>query len=127
MTWQLKVLVAPPEEWSSVPSTYIVAYNYLARQWWHMPLIPTLERKRQVHFSVRGQPGLQSEFQDIQGYTEKACLKKPKNKKTKNKTKQNKKTKTKTTPKTTILNSSSRGSDTFSFLWAQQPKTDPQI
>ena len=30
MTWQLKVLVAPP-------STHMVAYNYLARQWWHMP------------------------------------------------------------------------------------------
>jgi hypothetical protein len=26
-----------------------------------------------------GQPGLQSEFQDSQGYTEKPCLKKPKN------------------------------------------------
>jgi hypothetical protein len=25
---------------------------------------------------VRGQPGLQSEFQDSQGYTEKPCLKK---------------------------------------------------
>ena len=29
MTWQLKVLVAPS-------STHMVAYNYLARQWWHM-------------------------------------------------------------------------------------------
>ena len=37
MTWQLKVLVAPPEEWGLVPSTHMVAYNYLARQWWHMP------------------------------------------------------------------------------------------
>ena len=37
MTWQLKVLVAPPEGWGSVPSTHMVAYNYLARQWWHMP------------------------------------------------------------------------------------------
>ena len=27
-------------------------------------------------FWVRGQPGLQSEFQDSQGYTEKLCLKK---------------------------------------------------
>jgi hypothetical protein len=27
-----------------------------------------------------GQPGLQSEFQDSQGYTEKPCLKKPKTK-----------------------------------------------
>jgi hypothetical protein len=31
----------------------------------------------------RGQPGLQSEFQDSQGYTEKPCLKKPKKKKKK--------------------------------------------
>ena len=37
MTWQLKVLVAPPEELGSVPSTHMVAYNHLARQWWHMP------------------------------------------------------------------------------------------
>jgi hypothetical protein len=30
---------------------------------------------------LQGQPGLQSEFQDSQGYTEKPCLKKPKKKK----------------------------------------------
>jgi hypothetical protein len=30
--------------------------------------------QRQVDFWVRGQPGLQSEFQDSQGYTEKPCL-----------------------------------------------------
>jgi hypothetical protein len=37
---------------------------------------------------VRGQPGLQSEFQDSQGYTDKLCLEKPKKKtkKTKKKT-----------------------------------------
>jgi hypothetical protein len=29
---------------------------------------------------VRGQPGLQSEFQDSQGYTEKPCFEKPKKK-----------------------------------------------
>jgi hypothetical protein len=43
-----------------------------------MPLIPALERQRQADFWVRGQPGLQSEFQDSQGYTEKPCLKKNK-------------------------------------------------
>ena len=32
----------------------------------------------QVDFWVRGQPGLQSEFPDSQGYTEKPCLKKQK-------------------------------------------------
>jgi hypothetical protein len=43
-----------------------------------MPLIPALGRQRQADFWVRGQPGLQSEFQDSQGYTEKPCLQKPK-------------------------------------------------
>jgi hypothetical protein len=54
-----------------------------AGQWWHMPLIPALGRQRQVNFLVQGQPGLQSEFQDSQGYTEKPCLIKPKKKKKK--------------------------------------------
>jgi hypothetical protein len=35
---------------------------------WHTPLIPALGRQRQMQrqadFCVRGQPGLQSEFQD---------------------------------------------------------------
>jgi hypothetical protein len=54
-----------------------------------MPLIPALVRQRQVDFWVRGQPGLQSEFQDSQGYTEKPCLEKQ-HKKTQHNTKQNK-------------------------------------
>jgi hypothetical protein len=41
---------------------------------------PVLGRQRQVDFWVQGQPGLQSEFQDSQGYIEKACLEKQKNK-----------------------------------------------
>jgi hypothetical protein len=47
-----------------------------------MPLIPALgrQRQRQVDFWVRGQPGLQSELQDSQSYTEKPCLKKTKKK-----------------------------------------------
>jgi hypothetical protein len=48
----------------------------LAGQWWCTPLISKLGRQRQVDFWVWGQPGLQSEFQDSQGYTEKPCLKK---------------------------------------------------
>jgi hypothetical protein len=51
--------------------------------WWRTPLISALRRQRQVDFWVRGQPDLQSEFQDSQGYTEKPCLKKPKKKKKK--------------------------------------------
>jgi hypothetical protein len=51
--------------------------------WWCTPLIPALGRQRQADFWVRGQPGLQSEFQDTQGYTEKPCLEKPKKKKKK--------------------------------------------
>jgi hypothetical protein len=42
---------------------------------------PALGRQRQVDFWVRGQPGLQSEFQDSQDYTEKPCLEKPKQQK----------------------------------------------
>jgi hypothetical protein len=53
-----------------------------AGQWWCMPLIPALgrQRQRQVDFWVQGQPGLQSEFQDSQGNTEKPCLEKKKEK-----------------------------------------------
>jgi hypothetical protein len=54
-----------------------------AGQWWRTPLIPALRRQRQADFRVRGQPGLQSEFQDSQDYTEKPCLEKPKKKKKK--------------------------------------------
>ena len=49
-----------------------------SRAWWRMPLISALGRQRQVDFWVQGQPGLQSEFQDSQGYTEKPCLEKQK-------------------------------------------------
>jgi hypothetical protein len=56
--------------------------------WWRKPLIPALGRQRQANFWVRGQPGLQSEFQDSQDYTEKPCLEKQ----TKTKTNQNKQT-----------------------------------
>ena len=45
-----------------------------SQAWWHMPLIPALRRQRQADFWVQGQPGLQSEFQNSQGYAEKYCL-----------------------------------------------------
>ena len=41
---------------------------------WHTPLIPTLRRQRQAELRDQGQPGLQTEFQDSQGYTEKPHL-----------------------------------------------------
>ena len=54
---------------------------------------PSTREAEAGDFWVRGQPGLQSEFQDSQDYTEKPCLKKTKNKKQKNKKqKTNKKT-----------------------------------
>ena len=58
---------------------------------------PTLERQRQADFWVQGQPGLHSEFQDSQNYTEKPCLEEKTNEQTKNKNKQpNKQTNKKT-------------------------------
>ena len=53
----------------------------LAGQWWQMSLILALGRQKQVDFWVWGQPGIQSEFQDSQDYTEKPYLKKQKKKK----------------------------------------------
>jgi hypothetical protein len=49
---------------------------FLGLAWWHLPLIPALGRQRQADFWVRGQSGLESEFQDSQGYAEKPCLEK---------------------------------------------------
>jgi hypothetical protein len=57
----------------------------MCRAWWRTPLVPALRRQRQADFWVQGQPGLQSEFQDSQGYTEKLCLGKTKKKKKKKK------------------------------------------
>jgi hypothetical protein len=51
---------------------------FLSQAWWRTPLIPALRRQRQADFWVRGQPGLQSEFRDSQGYIEKPCLEKKK-------------------------------------------------
>lgn len=45
--------------------------------WWRLPFISSLGGQRQTDLWVRGQSGLQSEFLDIQGYTEKRLLKPP--------------------------------------------------
>jgi hypothetical protein len=50
------------------------------RQWWRTPLIPALGRHRQAGFCVQGQSGLQSEFQDSQGYIEETLSQKKKEK-----------------------------------------------
>ena len=71
------------ENWSKVAGTeklVVIKKRPSSRAWWHMPLIPALGRQRQADFWVWGQPGLQSEFQDSQGYTEKPCLEKQTNK-----------------------------------------------
>ena len=60
--------------------------------WWRTPLIPALRSQRQANFWVQGQPDLQSEFQNSQGYTKKPCLEKPQKKKKKKKKKERKKT-----------------------------------
>jgi hypothetical protein len=70
-------------------SVFCLLFLLLAVQWWCIPLIPALGRQNHADFWVWGQPGLQSEIQDNQGYTEKPCLKKQ-NKTKQNKTKQNK-------------------------------------
>jgi hypothetical protein len=41
------------------------------QEWWRTPLIPALRRQKQADFWVRGQPGLQSEFQDSQNQKKK--------------------------------------------------------
>jgi hypothetical protein len=52
---------------------------------------PSTREQRQADFCVRGQPGLQSEFQDNLGYTEKLCFEKTKpNKQTNNNNNKNK-------------------------------------
>jgi hypothetical protein len=56
-----------------------------SRAWWRTPLIPALGRQRQADFWVRGQPGLQSVFQDSQNYRKKPCLQKQKTKPKQNK------------------------------------------
>jgi hypothetical protein len=67
-----------------------------------MPLIPALRRQRHVDFWVRGQPGLQSEFQDSQSYTEKRCLEKTNKQTNKKQNKQTKPSKNKKINKRTV-------------------------
>jgi hypothetical protein len=63
-----------------LPLLLILKCFWNSQVWWRTHLVPALGRQRQADFWVPGQPGLQSEFQDSQGYTEKPCLKKQTNK-----------------------------------------------
>ena len=70
---------------ASCPQTHswlhILKINILAGQWWCTSLIPAIGRHEAGgSLWVWDQPGLQSEFQDSKGYTEKPCLKKTQNK-----------------------------------------------
>jgi hypothetical protein len=58
---------------------------------------PSTQEAEAGGFLSSRQPGLQSEFQDSQGYTEKPCLKKPKKKKKEKKKKKKKRKKRKVT------------------------------
>jgi hypothetical protein len=75
-----------PSHWCcsthTMKTTILIIKRFKSRVWWFTTLIPTLGRQRQADFWVQGQPGLQSEFQDSQGYTKKCCLKKQTNKQT---------------------------------------------
>ena len=66
---------------SKVPEHVDRRQAFSARLWWWWWLPLTFNPstwtmgKRQTDLWVQGQPGLQSKFQDNQGYTEKRCLK----------------------------------------------------
>jgi hypothetical protein len=81
-TWNnIKVMLY----WKLLSPSYPIKHRIHCRAWCRTPLILALGRQRQADFWVRGQPGLQSEFQDSQGYTETPCLRKQANKQTKQK------------------------------------------
>jgi hypothetical protein len=70
--------------WKILDSKFCLLRGQMhAGQWWPTPLIPALGRQRQADFWVRGQPGLQREFQ-IKGHKEKPCLRERKKKKKSN-------------------------------------------
>jgi hypothetical protein len=71
----------PIHTWHLKSNKYIFKKRHCSQAWLRTPLIPALGRQRQVDFWVRGQPGLQSEFQDSQGYRETLSRKTKKKKK----------------------------------------------
>jgi hypothetical protein len=75
---QLSILLSIWRNWKIIVEMLASKFYLLSQAWWHTSLIPALGRQRQADFWVRGQPGLQSEFQNSQGYKEKPCLEKTK-------------------------------------------------
>jgi hypothetical protein len=63
--------------------------NNKSGRWWCTPLIQALGRQIQADFWAWGQPGLKSEFQDSQGYTENPVSKKKTRKQNNNNKNQN--------------------------------------
>jgi hypothetical protein len=62
--------------WSLQPQLLLLkAKQTQCGVWWSTPLISALGRQRQADLWVQGQPGLKSEFQHSQGYTETPCFK----------------------------------------------------
>ena len=62
-------------EKDSVPGEKTQKKKREAGRWWRSPVIPVLWEAEAGGFLSQGQPGLQSEFQDSQGYMDKPCLK----------------------------------------------------
>ena len=59
----------------------MIIINYTNAPFWALVVVhgfipSTQDAKTGGSLGVQGQPGLQSEFQDSQGYTEKPCLEK---------------------------------------------------
>ena len=52
----------------------VKSMGFQPRRWCCTPLMPVLRRQQQAELWVHGYRGLQSEFQDSQGYTKKSCL-----------------------------------------------------
>jgi hypothetical protein len=91
-----------------------------------MPLIPALGRQRQADFWVQGQPGLQSELQDSQSYTEKPCLGGRGGQKQNKKTNNNKVTLAQNWPLPS-LKSKNRSSHSFLSIWNHQQEGTKNI
>ena len=69
-------VILPACKYMCSEKIFLKIKGLLGGWWWGMSLTPELRRQRQADCGIRGQPDLQSEFQDRLSYTEKPCLKK---------------------------------------------------